>query len=124
MPHDEATTQLQDRPTDPNLLIHTIDLSSATLGFTKPLEVRPGRTNLDVTINATTWGVAVVEPQISLTLGDDDQFFRTLPNSFTLNSSNTIRLGIPVPSGAYVRLKTTTAATGASAAAKVTMRTR
>lgn len=105
-----------------NTLEHTISLST-TLSHTKSLYMRPGRTNLDVTIKATTWSTAVVEPQISLVLGDYE-FWVTIPNSFTLNSSNTMRLGIPVPSGVYVRLTTTTAATGTDAAAKVVMKTR
>lgn len=105
------------------MLIDTINLTTDSLGTTKSMFVRPGQTNLDVTIQADTWSTAIVQMQWSLT-NQDHEFFVTKEPSANFSTSKTGRIGLPVVPGTYVRLKTTTGATGASEAARVIMNAR
>lgn len=100
----------------------TINLTTTDVP-TLPIRVMPGQTNFDVIVHADTWSTAVVEPQVSLTI-DNDEDWVTLAGSFEISASRRYRFGVPVPAGSFVRLKTTTAASGASVVARVKMRTR
>lgn len=83
---------------------------------TPPLAV--GSNNrVSIQVKATTWSTAVVDLEWSLDLEQWDVF----ASAVQLSTSTTGKRNVNIDATAYIRLKTSTAATGATADAEATM---
>ena len=90
-------------------------INLAATGSSDPWIVPPTHNRLSVTVDAATWSTAQVTLEWSL----DGEVFHIFSGTIRLSSSLTGKAQIPVGGMNFIRLRTSTAAGGASASAGV-----